>query len=92
MTARYMGRAFFFTKGHIVRLKIGRYGSANYRTFNEGDADFFDAVVTELEFFAQNNEERCAKPFFRNLAVSLNETSQFFEPSREIAAKNSIPL
>ena len=92
MTARYLGRAFFFRKGHIVRLKIGLYGSANYRTFNEGDADFFEAVVNELEFFAQNTEERCAKPFFRNLAVNLSETSQFFESSREIAAENNIPL
>lgn len=92
MTARYLGRAFFFRKGHIVRLKLGIYGSANYQTFNENDQDFFDAVVKELEFFAQNNEDRYAKVFFRHLAVHLNETSQFFESSREIAAKYSIPL
>ena len=92
MTARYLGRAFFITKGEIVRLKIGRYGSNHFKSYFREDDNFYEAVVNELTFFAQNDENLFAKVFFKQVASNLDQTSRFFKVCKKLAANNSIPL
>lgn len=92
MTAGYLGRHFFITNGKIVRLKIGSFDAINCKFFFKNDDNFYNEVVAALNFFAQNREDTCANTFFRLIALSLSETSQFFQVCQEIATANGITL